>query len=368
MFKRPVTGLLAVLSLGLLAACGGTPYTPVATQADPIDLEAYGPKVDSFVVLLDTSGSMDKDGSAKIHAAQDLVATMNTAVPDIGFNAGMIIFGKGAGSCIGYGVTSNIYGMTKYNAGDFGQALGSIECAGGTTPIVDALNDTTTLLSPEPAEGETPMSYGKTAVIVVSDTKWDDGRGVKDAVDGLVAAHGGDVCLHVVKIGDYTHNDDLVSQIIDKVGCGNVVSGDSIASASAMSAYVADTLMSPITYEKHTLSAAALFDFDKSVVKPEGKQALMDLGKRIREGGMSVVDIDVIGHTDSVGSDEYNMGLSMRRAQAVTDYLVSQGVNGQLIDTSGVGESQPVATNDTEAGRAQNRRVEVHVGTSRRLQ
>ena len=72
----------------------------------------------------------------------------------------------------------------------------------------------------------------------------------------------------------------------------------------------------------------------------------------------------MIGHTDSKGSESYNQGLSERRAQAVTALLVAAGVDASIIDTSGMGETQPVASNDTEEGRARNRRVEVHVGTS----
>ena len=80
---------------------------------------------------------------------------------------------------------------------------------------------------------------------------------------------------------------------------------------------------------------------------------------------MRVKDIDIIGHTDSIGSDAYNMRLSERRAMAVRNFLVSEGVNSSIIGVSGMGERQPVASNDTDEGRALNRRVEVLVGTAR---
>ncbi len=117
-------------------------------------------------------------------------------------------------------------------------------------------------------------------------------------------------------------------------------------------------------YEKVTISATALFDFNKATLKPEGKTALHDLDERIKAKGAQVVDIDVIGHTDSVGPEEYNMGLSVRRATSVKDYMVSEGIDAGIIDVSGQGESNPVADNGTKEGRAQNRRVEIRIGAN----
>lgn len=116
------------------------------------------------------------------------------------------------------------------------------------------------------------------------------------------------------------------------------------------------------SYETMSLSANALFDFDKAVLKPEGKQALDAVGDKIQSKGASVVDVDVIGHTDSIGSEEYNQQLSLRRATTVKDYIVSKGIDASIIDVSGKGESQPVADNSTNEGRAQNRRVDVSIG------
>ena len=76
------------------------------------------------------------------------------------------------------------------------------------------------------------------------------------------------------------------------------------------------------------------------------------------------MDINIIGHTDSDGSEEYNQALSVRRAESVKDYLVSEDVNASIIDVSGEGESNPVASNATKEGRAQNRRVDIHVGVT----
>ncbi|NHZ40763.1 OmpA family protein [Massilia aquatica] len=111
--------------------------------------------------------------------------------------------------------------------------------------------------------------------------------------------------------------------------------------------------------EKVSFAAEALFDFDKSVVKPEGKAALDDLLNKLQ--GMNTEVMVTVGHTDSVGSDAYNQKLSLRRAEAVKAYIVSKGVDTSRVYTEGKGESQPVADNKTAEGRAKNRRVTVEV-------
>lgn len=115
--------------------------------------------------------------------------------------------------------------------------------------------------------------------------------------------------------------------------------------------------------EKVTFAAETLFDFDKSVVKPEGKAALDDLLRKLE--GMDAEVMITVGHADAIGSDDYNQKLSIRRAEAVKAYLVSTGVDAQRVYTEGKGEAQPIADNKTAEGRAKNRRVTVEVVGSR---
>ncbi len=119
------------------------------------------------------------------------------------------------------------------------------------------------------------------------------------------------------------------------------------------------------TYEKFTVAAEALFDHDKSVLKQAGKDAIHALDEKIKSKGATVFDIDVIGHTDSDGSEEYNQALSIRRAESVKNFMASEGINAGIIDVIGKGESSPIADNRTREGRALNRRVEIHVGVKR---
>ena len=108
-----------------------------------------------------------------------------------------------------------------------------------------------------------------------------------------------------------------------------------------------------------TYAADAFFDFDKSVLKPEGRAKLDDLVSKIRDVNLEV--IIAVGHTDSIGSDAYNQRLSVRRAEAVKAYLVTKGIERNRVYTEGKGEKQPVADNRTKEGRAKNRRVEIEV-------
>ena len=114
-----------------------------------------------------------------------------------------------------------------------------------------------------------------------------------------------------------------------------------------------------VVSEKVSFSAKALFDFDKSVVKPEGRAALDTLLVQLQ--GMNTEVMITVGHTDSVGTNAYNEKLSLRRAEAVKAYLVSKGVDATRVYTEGKGETQPVADNKTADGRAANRRVTVEV-------
>ena len=111
--------------------------------------------------------------------------------------------------------------------------------------------------------------------------------------------------------------------------------------------------------EKVTFAADVFFDFDKSVIKPDGKSKLDDLSSKMR--GINLEVVIAIGHADATGPDAYNQKLSVRRAEAVKAYLVSKGTEANRVYTEGKGEKQPVASNKTKDGRQKNRRVEIEV-------
>jgi len=110
---------------------------------------------------------------------------------------------------------------------------------------------------------------------------------------------------------------------------------------------------------KVTYAADAFFDFDKAVLKPEGKAKLDDLVGKVK--GINLEVIIAVGHTDATGPDSYNQKLSVKRSEAVKAYLVSKGIEKNRVYTEGKGEAQPVADNKTKEGRSKNRRVEIEV-------
>jgi outer membrane protein OmpA-like peptidoglycan-associated protein len=111
-----------------------------------------------------------------------------------------------------------------------------------------------------------------------------------------------------------------------------------------------------------TFDSGLLFDFDSDVVKGAAASNLTDLANSLKKYPDS--DVLIVGHTDATGTDSYNWTLSERRASAARSYLTSQGVDPSRVRTSGRGESEPVASNDSAAGQAENRRVEVAIFAS----
>lgn len=110
---------------------------------------------------------------------------------------------------------------------------------------------------------------------------------------------------------------------------------------------------------KLNLPDAVTFDFNSAALKPQFYPALDQVAGTMADYNQTVVEIS--GHTDSVGSDDYNQKLSEQRAASVSNYLVGKGLMRQRFEVVGMGERYPVASNDNDAGRAQNRRVEIRV-------
>ena len=116
---------------------------------------------------------------------------------------------------------------------------------------------------------------------------------------------------------------------------------------------------------KVTFDSGILFDVNKATLKPASKESLAKLAQILNK--YEDTNILLEGHTDATGSDEHNLTLSRQRAQSVSNYLASLGVNVPRLVIMGYGEDQPVADNDTETGRAQNRRVEVAIYANDKL-
>lgn len=108
-----------------------------------------------------------------------------------------------------------------------------------------------------------------------------------------------------------------------------------------------------------TFASGLLYDFDSDAIRPEAAQNLYNLATSLKK--YPHTDLLVVGHTDALGSTEYNQDLSTRRANSASAYLSTQGVGSDRVHTSGRGELEALASNETEAGRQQNRRIEVAI-------
>jgi outer membrane protein OmpA-like peptidoglycan-associated protein len=111
-----------------------------------------------------------------------------------------------------------------------------------------------------------------------------------------------------------------------------------------------------------TFDSGLLFAFDSDVIEGNARTNLSNLASSLTK--YPETDVMIVGHTDSVGTASYNRSLSERRSRAAARYLSSQGVNGDRLTTEGRGETEPIADNDSEMGRSQNRRVEVAIFAS----
>lgn len=150
----------------------------------------------------------------------------------------------------------------------------------------------------------------------------------------------------------------------------NLRSGEAAPASSAYCAAVADAQLNIDRYlqavqvkpvEKLELSGDALFDSGSAVIKQASLVRLQSIVEQLRSQAGELKAVKIVGHTDNTGSAELNRELSLARAMAVRDFLIEQGVDKGVISVSGVGSDQPIASNDTPAGRADNRRVEVQV-------
>lgn len=141
---------------------------------------------------------------------------------------------------------------------------------------------------------------------------------------------------------------------------GYITATDSIEAVSEeITPLVRDLMLQPIEVGLTVRLKNIYFDFDKTTLK---KESFVELNKVVEFlNNNPTVEIEISGHTDSKGSDDYNLNLSQGRSQAVVDYLISQGISASRLIAQGYGETKPIDTNDTDEGRANNRRVEFTV-------
>ena len=380
--------LATVLALVLVISLGGcaTKQTPTPAPFQPVQLnaQAYTKKIDTFVVVLDASSSMNDDynGRPKIDLAKEIVARMNQTIPPLDYRAGLVAFGSGA--CLDGNDAKVLYGVTGYRRAELAAGLDSQKCAGGVSPMSEGIRTSYNNLQ---------GSFGQTALIIVSDAQDIYTGGAVENAKKLKEAMGDKLCIYPIQVGRDAGGKKLMDELAKLGGCGFAVNADDISSPNAMAEYVTKVFLVPAPPKAAPVAAAPIvkdsdgdgvpdgrdkcpntphgakvnadgcwelrgvyFDSDKSVIKDP---QVLDEAVLILKANPKLTG-EVRGYTDNTASAEYNQKLSEARAQAVRDYFIKQGIAPERIRAKGFGQTNPVASNDTLEGRARNRRVELH--------
>ena len=392
--RSPSILIIFFIAAMALAGCaclnapkGLSPFQPQAPESGTA-------KVEQFVVVLDASESMNacvkEQGRTRFQIARDLVNRLNQTLPELGYRAGLRTYGHSPK--FSDQLTELIYGMSAYNRDEFAAALQKINIAGGTSPMASALAS---------VNQDLQGAEGRTAVIVVSDGDRIDKAALAEA-KALKEAFGDRLCIYPVWVPNVEQGRDFMAQLALAGGCGFTESAADLSSAEAVSDYVKKVFleagMAPAAPEQPAAVAPVpaapavvgdadgdgvpddrdqcpntpkgarvdergcwvisgpFFDFDRYNVKPEFAPVLDEVVDVLNQN--PGLKIEIQGHTDSIGTEQYNQRLSERRANSVKAYLVSKGIAPERMVTVGFGESRPALPNDTPEARAKNRRVE----------
>lgn len=358
--------VLFLISCATTASKSMEPFSPYDLNGK-VSSGEYMAKPEHFVVVFDASSSMSEayegqlnTGHSKFAVAKDLVDRMNKTMPVLPIQGGISAFG------LGKAPVTAVYGMTGYTQEGFAEGMGKIAAPGGTTPMGLGLAKAAALLKD---------AQGDIAVIVIGDgVENSPSTPARAAANSLKEQLGDRLCIYTVFVGNTDEGRKLMSDLADTTACGSAKSADELASAAAMATFVEDVFLEKAPMKpapaKPAPAPAALpqpkiswilsgvnFDLNKAVVRPDAKEVLENDIKILRENPQ--IRVEVQGHTCDLGDAAYNMELSDRRANAIKDYLVSQGVAADRLTARGYGESSPRFPNDSEANRAKNRRVEL---------
>jgi OOP family OmpA-OmpF porin len=381
MFRRLFSVSLIVTMMGLLAACAtAPPMTTEPFQAAQLDSTAFVSSVDTFVVLMDASSSMAEkyQGGHKITLAKKVVSGINETLPPIDAKAALVAFGSG--ECLDKQHALALFGPAPYNRGEMAAGLDSLKCVGGTSPMYDGV---------ELSGQKLQESLGQVALVVVSDGEDINQDAVITSVQNLKDAMGDRLCIYTVQVGDDSKGAKLMKGIADVGACGFSVNADEISDPAAMADFVTKVFLAPApvvvavpldsdgdgvpddidqcpdTPKGATVNevgcwimgdVTVLFEFDSAVIKDT---TLLEKALEVVNQNPDLTG-EVAGHTCSIGPEAYNQMLSERRANAVRDWFIQNGIAAERSRAVGYGESRPAASNDTEEGRRMNRRVELN--------
>jgi OOP family OmpA-OmpF porin len=379
--------LVAVMCLAMVAGCATT-LKPIPAQdlSPKLKSGALVQKTNNFQMILDTSASMDEAHSwmyvdadtspdkyrniqtTKLEYMQQLAQLFNNTIPPMKLTGGLRDFAGRRWLTRNFD-TKLWYGMAPWVREDLGKAIFTINTAGVESPLDLALDAATMDLKP---------LAGKSAVIIFTDGL-DMPKAVASA-QAMKAALKDNVCIYTVQIGPDRKTMDFpqgeAKALLDKVvkagECGVSVTGAEVSTPAGMAAFVEKIFLGPPPPPPPPAPApvvvppvvpapagpekleAIYFDFDKYLVKPEFRDALKRNADWLQQNpGAKVV---VEGNCDERGTNEYNMALGQRRADAAAKYLMDLGIAKDRIGTVSFGEEKLVCNEKTEECWSKNRR------------
>ena len=310
---------------------------------------------DNFIIMYDRSDSMGSQflntGITKLEAERKILRDKNATLPEMNWTAGIFSFTPGHG-------TDNLtvyYPMQAYDKQKFHRTLDKMPREPkGPTLLQQGLNELHTVL---------PKLEGRTVVFLFTDAQYTPIARYKSP--SLIAAELAaqyDVCFAVLDAGAENKGLKQMQKISNVNDCSYMVSfADLLGNPEWMTGALFDMSdQAPMGGKEVKMGQEwenILFDFDKFEVKSQYFAVIAKVAEYMRSHPEA--RIVLAGHTDNVGSREYNVKLSHKRASAVRDYLVNkEGINVDRITLNGFGFDDPVTSNDTAEGRAKNRRVQ----------
>ena len=320
----------------------------VTTTAQEVEIVKTA---DNFIILFDSSSSMKEPyrntSMSKLDAAKEILKEKNKTLPDLGYNAGLYLLSN----------FNPIYMVQKYNREKFAAALDQLPAkGGGATLMVQSLSK---------LRGVLAGLSGKTVVFLFTDGYYEATPGMKKPVQiakEIAGKH--DVCFYVISTAKGAHHKEMLKALASINQCSRVVPFDYLLGRPEyMTGALYEIDVKTIETVKTVDYVAGFkidniqFDFNSSAIPSSSYEELNKLGDFLRENPKTYVVLS--GYTDITGSEEYNLSLAKRRTEKVQGYLTQySGVSIGRIITQWYGKKDPVASNSTEEGRQQNRRVE----------
>ncbi len=276
--------------------------------------------------------------------AKKLLLGMNDKIPELGYHCAVDLFAP----------YKEVLGPTSYRKGNVAETLKAVsdenDVYGRFTPMGDGIRSLHAVLDQMP---------GKTAVILVSDGKANRGPDPVKAARETYSKYP-DICFHVISFADNAAGETTLRQINQIGNCVYVKACDLLKDEGIFSQFVQDVFYEDkeVLPERMDLRGV-YFDTNSANIKSVSIPVLdknVNLLKQYPE-----LRIAIEAHTDSMGSDDYNLKLSRKRAEAIYNYFISQGISANRMKAIGCGETRPIADNSTAEGRALNRRVEIQI-------